>query len=399
MKLFDKDELKLLWPFYLDTLLSPMLFFAPVFYIIYFSQIGFSFTQIGILLAIPSLIALIFEIPTGAIADLYGRKFSVLLGFLLSGIALFLLYFFSDFYSVALIFAFIGFASTLPSGSKEAWVMDLLKNENKKLRHDFFSKFQIFNSFALIISGIFGAFLVKKFGLTIIWPVAGLSYLVAFSVLLFGKEDYEKTKLKISESFKNLKNQTKKSLVFSYKHPVLFYFFLATMILIFASALHSDLGWIPFLTELGLKEYYLGYLWSALALTTMIAPFFSMKFMKKGKERNFIVLCLILSIIITLLILYAYNLALAFAVLLISTFFFYSRIPAERTYFHKFIPSKMRATIGSIEGMLISIAGIFASILAGFLVDKIGPKYTIFISSIFMIPAIIIYLKIQEKKK
>src|SRR3989344_1277986 len=85
MKFFKQGELKLLWLFYLDALISPMLFFMPAFIIIYFRNLGFSLFQISLLTMMMPLLMLLFEIPTGAIADVYGRKFSVLLGALIQG--------------------------------------------------------------------------------------------------------------------------------------------------------------------------------------------------------------------------------------------------------------------------------------------------------------------------
>src|SRR3989338_7443408 len=126
MNLFEKGELKLLWPFYLDSLLSPLLFFMPAFIIIYFQNLGISLFQLGILMAVSHLASLIFEVPTGALADIFGRKFSVLLGTLLLGIAFLSLFFVTSFVGVLLIFAFIGFSFTLPSGAKEAWTTDLI---------------------------------------------------------------------------------------------------------------------------------------------------------------------------------------------------------------------------------------------------------------------------------
>jgi len=49
------------------------------------------------------LFALLFEIPTGAIADIYGRKFSVLLRIILQGIIIFFMFVSSDFYIIALL--------------------------------------------------------------------------------------------------------------------------------------------------------------------------------------------------------------------------------------------------------------------------------------------------------
>ena len=105
MKFFEKNELKVLWPFYLDSLISPMLFFAPAFFIVYFASLNLTFFQIGILMAVSQIAIVFFEVPTGAVADLYGRKFSVLFGYLLEGLAVLLMFFINTFYFSLLCFS------------------------------------------------------------------------------------------------------------------------------------------------------------------------------------------------------------------------------------------------------------------------------------------------------
>ena len=73
--------------------------------------------------------------------------------------------------------------------------------------------------------------------------------------------------------------------------------------------------------------------------------------------------------------------------------------PAERVYFHRFIKSKLRATIGSVESMLIGLIGIISMPLAGLSVDYLGAKYTILISALLMIPSAIIFFKIKDGNK
>lgn len=50
---------------------------------LYFSYVGFDFTQIGILLAILQFGKMFFEIPTGYIADRFGNKASVIVSLIL----------------------------------------------------------------------------------------------------------------------------------------------------------------------------------------------------------------------------------------------------------------------------------------------------------------------------
>jgi len=83
------------------------------------------------------LTGLLFEVPTGAIADIYGRKFSVLLGYAIEGIGYLSLFFIQDFYAVLLAFAIIGFGTTFSSGAKEAWITDLIKGKKGKYLKDY----------------------------------------------------------------------------------------------------------------------------------------------------------------------------------------------------------------------------------------------------------------------
>jgi len=56
--------------------LKNLRFFEP-FIILYFREIGFSFLQIGILFSIRETATFILEVPTGFLADIGGRKTSM----------------------------------------------------------------------------------------------------------------------------------------------------------------------------------------------------------------------------------------------------------------------------------------------------------------------------------
>lgn len=398
MKFFQKNELKILWPFYLESIISPMLFFAPVFMVVYFVGINLTLFQIGILIGVSPLAALLLEIPTGAVADLYGRKVSVLIGYFLGGLSFILLFFVRDFYSLIFVFVLLGIGSTFSSGSKEAWIVDSINKKNKKLLHHFFNKSMAFNSFGLIVSGLIGALLVKKFGVSIIWPVAFMSYLISFSILLFAKEEYVKRKVQVKESFSGVYKQTKKAISYGYKHHVMFYYLLATFLFAFAAGFISPITWVPFLQELDFPDYGFGYMWSLMAFFMMIAPVFSRKFLKEGKEKSFMMICIGISVLIMLLILIPKSWIFALTILIAVEFFIQLRTPASRMYFHRFTPSKIRATMGSVKAMLIAIAAIIISPLVGYLVDKIGARTTILFYAPIMIVVVLIYLLIKEER-
>lgn len=398
MKLFEKNELKLLWPFYLEVLISTLFFFAAAFMVVYFNNLGFSIFQIGVLTSSTWLASLVFEIPTGAVADVYGRKFSVLLGFFIEGLGALLIFFFTDFYYLVFVFAFIGFGATFSSGAKEAWVVDLVKS-NQKLMKNYFVKISSVLGFSAIFSGIIGAWFVKNFGLRPIWLVGSVSFLVSIIFLLFARENFSGNKPTVKKSLLKLKNQTEKSFWYTKRHPVLSYLILASIVGIFASLLESAFTWIPYLQEVGLQDHQFGYLFSAMGVMGFVAPLIGGKLSRIGKEKKFIMFSIALTILCTVFIIFTNTLIPALTIFMLTFLFSQMYAPISSVYFQKFAPSKMRATITSVKSMLSALAGVIFLPIVGLIVDKIGPKYSIFLSAIFSLPVLFIYLKIREPRQ
>lgn len=93
MPTYTKDGGKMLARFSLYGFLKNQRYFEP-FIILFFLEKGLSFTQIGLLVAFRELCINIMEIPSGALADLYGRRrsmrisfISYILSFLLFGVS------------------------------------------------------------------------------------------------------------------------------------------------------------------------------------------------------------------------------------------------------------------------------------------------------------------------
>lgn len=173
LNFFKSDEWKILWPFYLAGFIPYLLFIFVIFYVVYFQQLGFSLFQIASFMAILNFSKVIFEVPTGIVADLYGRKFSVVLGEFLFGATCIAIFFTTNYYLILLIFILIGMAITFSSGALEAWVTDLLKHKRKSnLLHNFFIKIRSLGSLGAVFAGILGIncqLFRNKFYLAFFW--------------------------------------------------------------------------------------------------------------------------------------------------------------------------------------------------------------------------------------
>lgn len=395
-KIFSKKELKTIGLFYLAILITNMFFILIPFQILYFNSIGLSATKIGILMAVWPLMSLLFEIPTGAIADLYGRKFSTLLGIFLVGILIMGIFFTTNYWMLLIIMMLLGISETFSSGAEDAWIIDLLKHKKLKISHQFFSKMIGVSRLGLFVSGFLGVFFVATFGLKSIWLISGISYLVYFFILIFVEEHKIKHKVSLEKPFKEIYNQTKKSSKYTYNHPVLFYLFLIAFFGAMGAGFAGFISITPFLVNLNFPEYAFGYLFSFMALAGIFSPLLSNLFIKKTTEKNLLIFSSFITLLLGFLILFANNLIFALSIIFVSMMAWDFKFPIRESYFHKFMPSKMRATIGSSRAMILSLAGIISLPLAGILVDQIGARLTIFISSLFMIPIIIFYLIIKE---
>src|SRR3989338_7540880 len=279
MKFFKQDELKILWPFYAEILFGTALWLLTPFFIVYFISIGLSLFQTGILMAIWTLSDLIFEIPTGAIADIYGRKFSVILGWILEGVVIMLFLVSTSYWYLIFLMIMLGLTQTLVSGAYDAWTVDLLKNKKRKeLLKSYFTKKQSFFNIAFIFSGLIGAFFVAYFGLRSVFIVSSLSLFISSFFLLFGEEIHMRKKFNIrkkfnlSKSFKEAFSQSKKAIHFSYRHHILFYLLLTSFLMYFALSFQTFVTWTPLLKGFDMPDYAFGYVWALASVFGIFTP-------------------------------------------------------------------------------------------------------------------------------
>lgn len=94
-------------------------------YVIFFQEVrGFSLMQIALLDSIFWLTTALSEVPTGIIADRWGRKLSMILGLALYSVAMLACATLEGFFGIAVAYFIWGIALTLTSGADEAIVYD-----------------------------------------------------------------------------------------------------------------------------------------------------------------------------------------------------------------------------------------------------------------------------------
>lgn len=168
----------------------------------------------------------IFEVPTGVVADTWGRRLSFLLGSvtLLITTLLYLLLWQVDAPLILwmIVSLFIGLGFTFFSGATEAWLVDALAGTGYKgSLEKVFARGQIFGGIAMLIGSVIGGVVAQQFGLG--WPYLvrvgffGLATVVAFVAM----RDIGFTPGKPEKVFKKMRGILRVSLSYGFgKRPI-----------------------------------------------------------------------------------------------------------------------------------------------------------------------------------
>lgn len=116
---------RMFYRFSLYGFLKNLRFFDP-FILLIFRSYGLSFLQIGTLYSIRDVAVNILEIPTGVIADTFGRRRSMVAAFLFYIASFLLFYFMENFIFLALAMVLFAFGEAFRSGTHKALILEYL---------------------------------------------------------------------------------------------------------------------------------------------------------------------------------------------------------------------------------------------------------------------------------
>lgn len=391
-----KGELTILWKVYLAEIIRGIGAFIVPFMIIFLQGKSLNLAQIGILLGSVSLTNFFMEIPTGVIADRYGRKFSAMWGFGIQYISFFLMIFTDSYPLLLFLFILSGIGFTFTSGAYDAWVYEYLMSKKKEnLMHNFYSRKLSFSYLGLIISGVLGGYFASFLGLS--WLIVFDTILgIIFMGLLFLLPDPPILKDKEDMGFKVFFKKAKDGLNLLRNNRTLLLLTIASMFFTVALGARELLSQ-PIYIELGIPIQYIGYIAAIMGLVIAVIPNLILGFSKKYPKRTIIFFSIIeVLAIFGLMFIDSYIL---FALLIIISFLCGAIIsPISDSIFQHNSKTEVRATTMSILNMAISIAYFIVFLSFGILAEIYGAKTILALSGLFIIPSIICYALLTNKK-
>lgn len=143
----------------------------------------------------------LFEVPTGLVADYWGRRISYLLGAITLIISTLLYVFFwymaAPFWMWGVISIFMGLGFTFFSGATEAWLIDaIVYSQYKGSMEPIFAKGQVATGAAMLLGSVAGGIIAQMTNLGIPYVLRGLLLLITFIFAFFFMKDLGFTPLK-----------------------------------------------------------------------------------------------------------------------------------------------------------------------------------------------------------
>ncbi len=392
-EIIQKKLQRNIWKFYLFDIFGAMLFVVPII-VLFWQENGLSLTKVMVLQSIFSIAMVVLEVPTGYLADLYGRK-NVLLLSALSLVAAI------SIYSIGFSFgAFLlgelcwALGMSFYSGTSSAFVYDTLKELNRESEYSkIWGKAKFYGFIAMALSQIIGGFVGKfNFRWTLYLSIPFYAFLIPVCLSLYEPKKHQLVtekghlhKLSAIFSFALLENaQLRWLIIFS---AVIF-------------ALNTAGLWLyqPYLKLSGIDIAYFGLIFASFQIVTALSSKYAYKLESIFGRK---VSLLVLAPIIFMGYLLLGKIVFLFSFLFIFLFQFVRGFsePLFSDYVNKLTASEIRATVLSVQSLMQRLLHALIIPFIGWIADVYSLLQALTMVGIITFVVGIIILGILRKNK
>ncbi len=362
--------------------------------VLFYQGNGMGMQEIFQLKAIYSIAIVAMEIPSGWMADVWGRKKTLILGSLL-GSAGFLIYSFSyGFWAFAVAEVILGVGHSFVSGADSALLFDSLKASDKTdqyIKQE--GRITSAGNFAEAFAGVVGGFLAA---ISLRTPFYFQAVVAAIAIpasltLIEPKFHFIEQTLTLKMLVKNIRK------IFITNQNLR----IAIVLSAITGASTLTFAWLvqPFFKEVNLKVEYFGILWTALNLAVGISSALAHKvegFAGRLRSVVFIIAVLSVGYFLSGLMITIWGIAFLFL-------FYLARgiaTPILKNYINVYVESDVRATMLSVRNFIIRISFAVIGPFLGWVTDHISLKYAFFIAGlIYLISSLIVVFPWLKKGK
>ncbi|MBW2987831.1 MFS transporter [Candidatus Woesearchaeota archaeon] len=381
--------------FYLWVFVGSFFFINSIF-LLYYRHFELSFSDIALIQIVVLIAVLLLEVPSGAFADLVGRKWSIVLGdcLMLAGVLIFAV---GSTLPVFLIAAVVyGSGGAFISGSRQAIIYDTFK---KLKRQKDFLKFRSREAAIFSGVGIFTSYFSPYlFSLNVRYPYYAGAIFMVFSILTgisFFEPPFKRKKLSIMNHY----IQMKESLISILRHSRLLWLLLFSIVSIFAIAVFHHLTYQPYITNnLGFTVKQMGIILAIVAVVQLVSSLLAPKIEKILTEKWSLLTIILVQVACFGLLGYFVQKYIVFVFVLIFPIWIFQELIIEN-YMHWHIKSHQRATIFSISSLFYSLILIILLPIFGLVIDAKGIPYLyLLLAGLVLVTGLIMFFLRYNKR-
>ena len=243
-------------------------------YALMFAAHGVDAFELSVLFSIWALVGIVLEVPSGALADTFSRKWLIVVSGVTKSAAFGCWYFWQDFYGYALGFVLWGAGSSLRSGAWEALLHDVLQQNNREAeftRH--YGRMGALATMGVVVGELTGGVLIVS-GYDIVLLVSMVPPLAASVVFAFLVTEPPKSEAAYQSGYLDNLQQ---GLVGAFSNRAIFYLVLVFTFLVIAAGILDEYV-NPITYEHGFTLAEVAYLSAAIALADALGQALSERF-------------------------------------------------------------------------------------------------------------------------
>jgi MFS family permease len=327
----------------------------------------------------------LFEVPTGIVADTAGRRTSYLLGTvtLSASTILYVLLWQIEapFWQWAVISILIGLGFTFFSGAVEAWLVDALTASGYKGdMESVFGRGQVVSGVAMLGGSVAGGFIAQLTSLGVPFVLRGVILIVMFAVAFRLMHDIGFTPQRGGRPLAEIKKVAGASIEYGLKVPAVRWLMIEAL---FSGGvgIYAFYALQPYLLELygDPRAYQIAGLVAAIvAGAQIVGGMLATRIRGMFRRRtSALISAAILGVLTLGLIGLVERFWAVIALIVLWGLLFAAVMPIRQTYLNGLIPSRQRATILSFDSLMESSGGVWAQPLLGRAADVWGyaPSY------------------------
>jgi DHA3 family tetracycline resistance protein-like MFS transporter len=378
----------------------------------YIRDVGMSPLQLVLVGTAIELTCFLFEVPTGIVADLYSRKWSVLIGGFLVGVCYIITGLAPFFVAIVIAEVIRGIGATFESGAGEAWITDEVGADNVgALFLRVGQVAPIFNLIGVLVSVL----LASRFGYAtpILSGAVMMIALAAFSMFAMPETGFKRETHDGKPMSERMFGTFKAGALAIRTTPVLLLLVLMEVFIGTSSEGFDRLNEAQYLVTLGLPPLTLPVLgaldpiawfalfsvaWTVLGVTVLEMARRRVTFEDHGKVAKAMFAFNAVIIVATLGFALAGNFVVAFGMELIRGLTYSLLRPIAATWMNQSISdSRIRATVLSMNGQANALGQIFGGPGIGWIGNAFGIRAAIAAAGLLLTPALVLIARSLRK--